>query len=62
MDYDFVFYDLDGGWARKRKDIFFIFSSNEIFNLFDNYTVEDRKRLVRKMFDKGNLFISELTQ
>lgn len=61
IDYNFVFYDPDGGWVRKRKDGLFIFSSNEIFNLFDNYSTEDRKRLIRKMFEKGNLFVSDLT-
>ena len=62
MDYYFVFYDTDGGWVRKRKDGLFVFEANAIFKLFDENDIKKRKELVNKMYDRGNLFISELTQ
>ena len=62
MNYYFVFYDTDGGWVRKRKDGLFVFEADAIFKLFDENDIRKRKELVNKMYDRGNLFISELTQ
>lgn len=58
VGYYFAFYT-DNGWLKK-SDGKFTFNSKEVFELFDNNTIEERKKIVRDKINNNEYIFSKL--